>query len=1438
MKHKMWSRLLSMVLAVMMITSIVPNSAFAEAASEIAASSQATSEVRVEEVPLPEDTTTEEPAAETPAEEPAAETPAEEPAGEPAPTAEPVAEPSTEPAVESEQPTAEPSQAPAETAVPSEQPSAEPSAAPEGTETPEGTAVPSETPAASATPAPSESPVPSETPAPTETPAPSEEPAIDGQALLDELMAIEDDEAFMKAVNELTEEQTAALESLGEEALAEYTLRVESLTAQEETVELNAEAKEFTTAVEGVDGVTVTVNMPAGALPVDAKLQAKLIEEETEGYKQAKAALEEQEADQDGMIVLDIRFELNGEEVEPAHPVQVKIVANNILPEDADPATVAVQHLKENEDGTVTVENVAVAETVDEDTVQADMPAMMAAAPAEEQAGEAQPAEEPGIVTADGSELIAEFTVESFSLFTVTWSNKSITVKYVDANNVNQEVSIPNAPDGPVWANSSVSLDEYKKYAIDAGYEVESVQVYDDDGDLRTDDISDIGYYYSKNGGYKFQYKDEDNWKDFRSGYVLKILCSKSVEHTPVKTVDSYGQGVELYMVDFDSSTTSEMGVSSGYNSSTGGRTAGLVQSTLNKDGFPVSAGKGSNAGKAGTELSQWFDPQKNENMKAVNNLFLESVYNDTGYYYYNSSENFATIKGQPSKEYSEGVHLTDFAVYEDLGSPKSEEKFFYQRGNFLPFNTLGDKVINYNYYDYLGNKLTQNDSRYEEPLYGVAESSVNYYFGMYMTAQFVYPKGGKVEGQDMVFEFTGDDDLWVFIDGKLILDLGGKHDALTGKINFATGQVTIQTATEPATSGGSTTETFSLWDNKYFGQGFTAYTKHTIKMFYMESGAGASNLRIKFNLPTIPSNSLDVTKNLQGTDNKELNEYLQQTMTYRFQVLNADGKTLRIKKGDQYEIWEGSKKAGTGSVNEDGIFTLKAGQTARFVGMFPADSEPYIVRELIPDGASGQYGDIIYNVSGEGESVITKDEVGNIGSINFDGYSTGSINPADGSATVVYTNKVKLDAMKWTMLKITKTLEDNQQAASNDVFKMYVTLNEEPLAVGTQYTVGNETKAVSQDAPGVIELKAGQSATLPILADVNFKVVEQPLDGQKYQFVQYRYGKKTEYTQTNGIDGYADAAGGEDEGVKTYEVIVTNRRLKGDLVISKTIVGGENLTSDQLNQIKNGLEFEVKDQNNTLVEVNGNTTGRYQLNWSTEDPLTGTITLNNLEAGTYTVTEYISNTPTTVTCTTTVKVTGNDTAVTGTQASGELEEGYNILTFDFTNTYAPANGTLKIHKDLKDDNGNSIDPLGGGKDVFSFKITDKDGKTWYMHVNSTGDATVDGTKTELKLPAGKYIVTELKNLNYDSSKTKVKVNNSAEETNTAVEVTISGGETLVTFTNTPKTDPGITDGSGVINKFTQNQDGTITITGVPVKKENDTSDDTVVKGNPEPSGN
>ena len=471
MKHKMWSRLLSMALAVMMIASIVPNSAFAEAASEITSTSQ----VQVEETPVEE--------TQTPQEEgtvPEAETPAE-PSTEPAPTEEPVAEPTAEPTVE---PTAEPTQAPAETVAPSEQPSAEPTAAPEATEIPEGTAVPTETPA------PSASPLPSETPVPSETPAPSEEPAIDGQALLDELMAIEDDEAFMKAVNELTEEQAAALEALGEEALAEYALRVETLTAQEETVELNAEDKEFTAAVKDAEGVTVTVKVPAGSLPVNAQLVAEMIEQDTEKYTKAEEALadetlNEQPTEYAGMVAMDIRFEVDGEEIEPLQPVEVTIDAQALLPEDADPETVAVQHLKEDETGAV----VAVETVADATEETGDVTV------------EATQTEEPAM------DMASTFAVDGFSTFTITWQERwgevgELTVHYWDVT-TNSEFDGPrkNQQGEDNDYGEAVELADYADEI--SGYTYQEARADSTDGKVITH-VKFNRYYYS----YQWQYSN------------------------------------------------------------------------------------------------------------------------------------------------------------------------------------------------------------------------------------------------------------------------------------------------------------------------------------------------------------------------------------------------------------------------------------------------------------------------------------------------------------------------------------------------------------------------------------------------------------------------------------------------------------------------------------------------------------------------------------------------------------------------------------------------------------------------------------------------------------------------------------------------------------------------------------------------------------------
>ncbi|MDR1541424.1 MAG: fibro-slime domain-containing protein [Clostridiales bacterium] len=72
------------------------------------------------------------------------------------------------------------------------------------------------------------------------------------------------------------------------------------------------------------------------------------------------------------------------------------------------------------------------------------------------------------------------------------------------------------------------------------------------------------------------------------------------------------------------------------------------------------------------------------------------------------------------------------------------------------------------------------------------AVEHLNYNFGLNTSINFVMPKDRKVDGKDMEFKFSGDDDLWVYIDGKLALDLGGTHKRANGSINFTTGLVTI----------------------------------------------------------------------------------------------------------------------------------------------------------------------------------------------------------------------------------------------------------------------------------------------------------------------------------------------------------------------------------------------------------------------------------------------------------------------------------------------------------------------------------------------------------------------------------------------------------------------------------------------------------------------
>ena len=291
------------------------------------------------------------------------------------------------------------------------------------------------------------------------------------------------------------------------------------------------------------------------------------------------------------------------------------------------------------------------------------------------------------------------------------------------------------------------------------------------------------------------------------------------------------------------------------------------------------------------------------------------------GYYEYDSSKNYAAYN----------VNKNAFDVYEVAGVGQAGAGS-QNGGQFFPFDAA-DKVFKEENGRLVRNGITSSnngDSNYNDG------KPLNHYFGLSMSSRFVQPTDGKANAVDpMTFEFAGDDDVWVFIDDVLVGDIGGIHTSAKLTIDFQTGEIKVNdspngTLLSKFREAGRGTSGFT-------GNTFANDTSHTLKFFYLERGATDSNMKLKYNLVTVPES--DIIKFDQDGGLVEGAQFALYKTDERFTDTTTDQKYL----------------LGSGTTDADGQLTLTNDDdngVINFDDLYKLGCRYYLLKETkVPEG-------------------------------------------------------------------------------------------------------------------------------------------------------------------------------------------------------------------------------------------------------------------------------------------------------------------------------------------------------------------------------------------------------------------------------------------------------------------------------------------------------
>lgn len=423
--------------------------------------------------------------------------------------------------------------------------------------------------------------------------------------------------------------------------------------------------------------------------------------------------------------------------------------------------------------------------------------------------------------------------------------------------------------------------------------------------------------------------------------------------------------------------------------------------------------GASSNSDKIGhlTEeelsLSYLFDPNTSSDQPNNSALYQQGKKSYTnvtdlfqidaeGYYYYNMRKNFAEFVNDPVYEEDEEgnrklVSSGHFILYNKPAGLRTDGKTTPNTqedpgdpsiGNFFPFNTgaqvfkvVGDEIENAVRADNVQHRTTGTWGTAGQVVEGNEGVFIDHHLGMTVETDFLQPTDGIVGNKDMTFEFVGDDDMWVFIDDVLVLDLGGIHSEVYGTINFATGEIALGTAyntngeiynengnylTEPVTTSTIKAQFAKAGradnTNDWNGNTFASNTSHTLKMFYLERGNYDSSLSIKFNLqPALYQQIKKVDQDGKPLEGAKFNLYALNTPE-GVTTDNADEVTLEDEAIDNQVKSIGSDSevfaSLTTDANGEAIFQKADGDPCNFSDEYTRNNGRgllYLLREAEP---------------------------------------------------------------------------------------------------------------------------------------------------------------------------------------------------------------------------------------------------------------------------------------------------------------------------------------------------------------------------------------------------------------------------------------------------------------------------------------------------------